>query len=410
MKLKRVLALLLVFVLALSIIACNDDLKSNDSDTNTDEEITTAESTPEESKSEDSTPESKSEDSTDAPKTIAKRTYDAADIYANSKILGRTSVQTVGLTCDHSSTGIEFNAYIEGKLTIDVTVAKGSADSRTDDCYFTLFIDGKRSETRFMANKNAKTTLELANFEEGGVHNIRFVRQTEARSALAAISSLTFTGYFEEKPANAQYYIEFMGASNTAGYGNLTDVYDATVAQLAVNQDSTQSYTYLTAKNLEADYSMLSVSGIGVVDGYRKYPIQNVFEANSYYRSQTVKYNPTRTPDLIVMAVGSNDEPKTGKPGVDLSDYRQGVIDLIMSARVTYGENVPIVWVYYTENMEYREAAKSAINACGGEDAYIYDIEILFDKTGGNNHPGLQSHIDGAEKLTNFIKEKEILK
>ena len=378
--------MLLACILALSLIACNGD-DPTATDTDTDAESTTEEST------------------TEAPKDLTTKTYTAADIYANSKILGRTSIETTGLSFDHSSAGFEFNAYIEGKLTVDVTVSKGVADSRTDDCYFTLYVDGVRNETRFKANKSTKTTLTLANFDEGGVHNIRFVRQTEGRSALATVNSLTFKGYFEEKPANAKYYIEFMGASNTAGYGNLTNVKDAATAQLAVNQDSTKSYTYLTAQEFDADYSMISVSGIGAVKGFRSYPLKAVFDANSYFRNTTAKYTPTRTPDLVVIAVGSNDESK----GTSQTEYKQGVIDLITGVRTTYEKNVPIVWIYYTENQTYRATAKAAI-ATFGTDAGIYDVEVLFDKTGGNNHPGLQSHVEGATKLTNFIKDNNILK
>ena len=393
MKIKRILTMLLACLLALSLVACNgDDPTVTDTDTDT------------ETTSEESSEESTNPPSTD--KKIVTQTYEAPDIYLNSKILGRTVIETTGLSFDHSSAGLEFNAYIEGKLTVDVTVSKGVADSRTDDCYFTLYVDGVRSETRFKANKGTKTTLTLASFDEGGVHNIRFVRQTEGRNALATVNSLTFTGYFEEKPANAQYYIEFMGASYTAGYGNLTDTStNATNAIKSIHQDSTQSYTYLTAQEFNADYSMISVSGIGVVKGSRAYPLKAVFDAQSYFRNTTEKYTPNRTPDLIVMAVGSNDQGKATH-----TEYKQGVKDLIQGARQTYGKDIPIVWVYYTDNMEYRATAKSAIAECGGQAAGIYDVEILFTKDGGNAHPSATSHVAGATKLINFIKGINILK
>ncbi len=391
MKLKHFFTILIAGLLALSLVACNGD-DPTVTDTNTYAQETTEKVT---------NPPS-------ADNKISTKTYDAGDIYSNSKILGRTVIGLDGLGFDHSSAGFEFNAYIEGKLTVDVTVSTGGEDSRTDDCYFTLFVDGVRSETRFKANKGTKTTLTLANFSEGGVHNIRFVRQTEGRSALATVNSLTFKGYFATKPTDAKYYIEFMGASNTAGYGNLTDVSDANVAQLAVNQDSTQSYTYLTAKNLEADYSMLSVSGIGVVNGYRKYPIKAIFDSQSYYRAKANPFDPTRIPDLVVMAVGSNDEKTVA--GVTTAAYKQGVIDLITGVRAKYGKDVPIVWVYYTTTQSYRTAAKAAIAELGGTAAGIYDVEVLFDSNGGNNHPSLPSHVEGATKLTQFIKDNNILK
>ena len=108
------------------------------------------------------------------------------------------------------------------------------------------------------------------------------------------------------------------------------------------------------------------------------------------------------------MAVGSNDEKSVA--GVTTSAYKQGVYDLIMTARLTYGDNIPIVWVYYTENLQYRQAAKNAIASIGGESADIYDIELLFNKLGGNSHPNLESHAQRAEDLAKFIQDKGILK
>ncbi len=386
MKAKRVLTFILACILALSLVSCNE----TDAPAGGSEAATTP---PQE---------------TDAPKVIVTKTYTATEFIGSVKTHGRTSVESVGLACDLSSSGIEFNAYVEGKLTADITVAKGNEDSLKDDCYFTVYVDGSRSEQRFMAKTGETTTLTLAEFTTGGVHNIRLIRQTEARNAIAAISAISFTGYFEDRPADAQYFVEFMGASNTAGYGNLLTGGDDKVSQLSVNQDSTQSYTYLTAQKLGVDYSMLSVSGIGVVNGYRKYPIKSIFEANSYYRNKAIKYTPARTPDLIVMAVGSNDEKSVAN--VSASAYKQGVYDLIMTARLTYGDNIPIVWVYYTENLQYRQAAKEAIASIGGENSGIYDIELLFNKLGGNNHPNLESHAERAEDLAKFIQDKNILK
>ena len=64
-----------------------------------------------------------------------------------------------------------------------------------------------------MAKNGETTTLTLAEFSTGRVHNIRLIRQTEARNAIAAISSVSFTGYFESKPADARYFVEFITAT-----------------------------------------------------------------------------------------------------------------------------------------------------------------------------------------------------
>ncbi len=391
MNIKRILAIILALMLALSLIACEGDAPDTDADT---------------VDGSDSNTESDTDSDTEEQKVIETKTYKFTEILDSLKTHGRVYPEAEGLSCDYSSAGVEFNAYVEGKLTVSVKVSKGGADSMADDCYFTLYVDGERSGERLKAAQGTSTELTLGDFAEGGVHNFRLVRQTEARNALATISEVSFTGYFEDAPEAKEYFIEFMGASNTAGYGNLAATGStATVAQKSENQDSTQSYTYLTAETLNADYSMLSVSGIGIVKGYRSYGIGKIFETKSYYRDTADMYKPVRTPDVIVMAVGSNDESK----GTTLADYQKGAYDLIMQARMTYGGNVPIVWVYYTTDKSYHDAAKAAIDAVGGEESGIYEIQLNFNKLGGNNHPDLASHKEQAAELTKFIVEKNIL-
>ena len=67
------------------------------------------------------------------------------------KTHGRTSVVSEGLACDASASGIEFNAYIEGDLKITLNISQSAhLDEKhlTNESYFTLYIDGVRSEER----------------------------------------------------------------------------------------------------------------------------------------------------------------------------------------------------------------------------------------------------------------------
>ena len=402
MKIKSLIALLLTGIFTFSMVSC-DMLKTVDVDSE-------APFIEEESTEETTDAPSSNQPNAEEPKVIVTKAYNFASILDNVKVFGRSSVVGTGIACDHVASGIEFNAYIEGKLTIDVTVAKGvdpsSSDKQlNDNCYFALFVDGVRSETRFMANKNATTTLELANFTEGGVHNIRLIKQTEPRNATSVLSKISFTGYFEEKPANAEYYIEFVGDSITAGYGNLTDKSQgAAVAQTAVNQDATKSFAYLTAQKLGVDHSTVSTSGIGVAQGWRGFTMKDLYAANSYYRSQTESYTPTRTPDVVVINLGTNDESKS----VSADTYKAAVKDLLLQVRLTYGENVPIVWAYgmMSNTTSYANSVQAAMNELGGESADLYMCKLTYDRDAGGGHPDLDAHEASATTLASFIKSK----
>ena len=398
MKAKRFISLLLTLILAFGLISCDKEEPTSDTESQVSEETSTEESTSDTNN--DKTPE--------APKVVTKK-YNFKDILDNIKVFGRTSAIGNSISCDHVASGVEFNAYVEGKLTVNVTVTKGvthagAADTRNDNCYFTLYVDGVRSETRFMANKNTTTTLELASFEEGGVHNFRLIKQTEPRNALATLDSVSFTGYFAERPADAQYYVEFIGDSITAGYGNLTDkTKGAAVAETAINQDSTKSFAYLTAQKLGADHTTVSTSGIGVSAGWRSFPMKDLYGANSYYRSKTATYTPTRTPDVVVINLGTNDESKQVTPDA----YKTAVKDLIQQVRANYG-NVPIVWGYgmMSKTASYVSSLQSAMSDLGGESAGLYMCQLTYDRDAGASHPDLAAHESSAETLSAFIKTK----
>ena len=398
MNAKRILMILLAFVLTFSLIACDSkDDKSKDTDE--------VDSTGNENNAEEST--DMEETTGEKPKEIVNKTYKLTEILDTIKVFGRTTSTAQGLTCDFTASGIEFNAYIEGKLTVSVTVSKGVSDAATDDCYFTLYVDGVRSETRFKATKSTTTTLELASFATGGVHNIRLVKQTEAKQALATLSTVSFKGYFEDAPAPAKHYVEFVGDSITCGYGNLI-ANGGSNPHAAVNQDGTQTFAYLTAQNLGVDHSMVSVTGIGVAQGYRSFTMSSYFAANSWYRSTSVKFQPTRTPDIVVINLGTNDINK----GASQSEWKSAVSALITQVRTMYGKDVPIVWVYnmMSPNTVYPQLAQEAINALGGEAAGLYMCKVTNNKAGGNGHPNLEGHKTASAELTKFIQDKKLLK
>ena len=389
MNVKRIIISIFALLLAISLVACNaDDPVVTDADTDT--------------SIADILADAESSDTTKEIKEIKERNYNLSEILDSIKTFGRTSVQGSALACDHVASGIEFNAYVEGKLNIEVTASKGEADGRADDCYFTVYIDGVRSENRLKAAASSTTTLELADFETGGVHNVRLIKQTEPMNAISTLNTLSFTGYLEDKPVDSSLYIEFLGDSITAGYGNLV-LNGASNPHNAANQDASQAFAYLTAQNLGADHSILSASGIGVYKGYRAFTMSQFYDVNSYYRSQTTKFLPQRTPDLVVINLGTNDENN----GVSLPNYKQAVYDLIMQVRMTYGENVRIVWVYgmMKSGDSFPSQVRAAIDMIGGNDTGVYMCQLEKNTQGGNGHPNLQAQASAAQQLAKFITE-----
>ena len=123
---KRFLLLVLACSLPLSLFACGgaETTTAPESDTSVGETSSQTAQTTQENDPDPSLP----------AKEIVTKTYQVTEVLDSLKPLGRTSVVPTGLACDHVASGIEFNAYIQGKLTIDITVLKGGDDAREDDC------------------------------------------------------------------------------------------------------------------------------------------------------------------------------------------------------------------------------------------------------------------------------------
>lgn len=340
------------------------------------------------------------------PPAIIHKTYNLAserDV-AKIKINGRSKVGTGGIYCDSSVSGIEFNAYVEGelKLTLNVSQSTNLNEKIRNECYFTLYIDGVRWETRLSALAG-NNTLTLANFETGAMRNVKLVKQTGAHAALCTLKSLEFTGYFGEKPADKELLVEFIGDSITVGYGNLcTDHNDPNRGQ-AIMQDGTKAFAYLTAEKLGADISSICVSGMGIAKGHRQFLADEFFDATSYYRDPSEKYTATRKPDVIVINLGTNDQNKQA----DSNELIKKVKELITLVRQKYGKDTPIVWVHgMMGNGKWQEINSVLNKQFKGEADKIYTLEISQNSDGGGGHPGLAAHESTSATLSAFIKTK----
>ncbi|MBQ1226163.1 MAG: hypothetical protein IIX75_03660 [Clostridia bacterium] len=371
---KRILAFLLLLAMCLSLFACGNTEESP-------------------------VPDTEKEDDKEEEKVIEDKTYELKDITDSLKLHGRTTVTSAGIACDHSATGIEFCAYMEGKVTLSVSAGYSSVGS-SSNTYFTVYIDGVRQEKRFNVKKGT-VTLTIANFKEGGVHNIRVLKQTESQNSLSVLKTLSFKGYFEEAPAKKDLLIEFLGDSITCGYGNLC-ANGAKDPGSALNQDATQAFAYLTAEKLGADHSLVSCSGIGVASSYSgNFVMKDFFLAESYFKSTTKKYEKTFTPDIVVINLGTNDHGKGASP----AQFKAGVKALINLVRSTYGDDVKIVWVANMMGGCMQAYSKTVIDELGGKSAGLYLCSLTENRDGGLAHPSKAAHAAAATALAKFIRD-----
>ena len=314
------------------------------------------------------------------------------DLFAeNVKVYGRSRALTGGVACDWTASGIEFRVEAEGAVTVSL-VSNAKA-------YFTLWVDGKRQTERVIA-KTGTNDLVLTTFASRGVHTVRLLKQTENLNAYCRLASLTFRGDLLDPPAARDRSIEFYGDSITCGYGNLAPNASVSDPGTADWQDGTQTYAFLAAEALGADWSMISVSGIGVTKGYREVTMPQIWRQGNYRRDAS-GYDFARVPDLVVVNLGTNDETLSA----DTSQFQKDVTDLIASIKAQYGQGQKILFVTGMMKSAYRPYILAAIEAAGGTSSGVYEFRPQqSDNAGPGGHPSLAAQKAVAAELASYIQ------
>ena len=384
---KKRVAWLLCLLMVLQLTSCSFDFpwEKNSAETESETEATQGTTT-------------ESAEATTAPrKETVMKTYQITENLDHIKVIGRSSVVSNGITCDWTASGIAFNLDCIGDVVIKLSSQSIS--------FFTVIVDGVRQDARVQV-MGADTKITIAKDLEGGVHSFMLLKQTENSNSMSVLSAISFDGEFAEKPADKSLYIEFYGDSITSGYGNLVTSTnrpsDDSSSGTALWQDGTKTYAFRTAEALDADWSMISVSGIPFSKGYTQFTMGEIMEKINYRRGDDA-YSFARKPDLVVINLGTNDQ----QCNADMEDVKLKAEAMIQTLKSRYGADQKILFVTCMMNQNCRSQLLEVIEKCGGEGSYIYEMQSFdSNRLGGNGHPNMTAHIDVAEELETYIRAK----
>ncbi len=327
------------------------------------------------------------------------RTYTLDD--SRFKPVGRTSIQGTSLGADWSGSGVEFSANCKNDVKITLTIKKIS--SYEAGSYFTVYVDGVRQEERFLA-KEGTTELTIATGLAEGDHTFGIYKQAHNVHCLVNYDKLTVEGKLNEKPADRDLYIEFIGDSITAGYGTYSA--EGTTQQYFPYSDGTQSYAFFTAEKLNADYSLLARCSWGILAVKEGENLPDVYKYICYNRNKDLyNFETARKPDVIVVNLGTNDYSK----GMVNNAFKEKTVEFIADLRAKNGQDVPIVFVFGMMNNTGYAYTMKAVREAGGEANKLYTLELPKDTSGGGNHPSVEGQMKAADKLTEFIQTKVLV-
>ena len=241
----------------------------------------------------------------------------------NVKLIGRSKLFSDTLFLSLSGSGIEFEYEGRG---LTLTFLGGSAsqipENEANYAHMAIYADDRRVADLQLSAPETKVTI--AESAERKTSVIRVIKLSECAMSLAGILPLEISEGESIRPtAGNARKIEFIGDSITCGYG--VDDEDPLHPFKTATEDVTRAYAYKTAKALDADYSMFSISGYGIISGYTGDPAVQMKDQRipDFYEFMGFSYDtlpgipaPSQIPwdftryqpDAIVINLGTNDD------------------------------------------------------------------------------------------------------
>lgn len=240
----------------------------------------------------------------------------------NVKLIGRTYPLDEALWCAFSGTGIEFD-FKGSRLSLTLLADKACEEQEAGNhARYAVYLNGERLITGILRTR--RTTLGIIDSEKPVEARVQVIKISECAMSTMGIAALeTDDGAFVSPTKQRERRIEFIGDSITCGYG--VDDENELHPFKTSTEDCTGAYAYKTAQLLDADYSLVSISGYGIISGYtataeEKVAFQTVPQYYSKlgfsYKSFADKLAPQDIewdfkqyiPQAVVINLGTNDD------------------------------------------------------------------------------------------------------
>ncbi len=333
--------------------------------------------------------------------------YKMGEIKDSIKVLGeRTGYNKDDeLIAEWSGSGFEMRVNID----------EGGSDLRIGfRCNYAarwkVLVDGKQYGER-VATSTGNKKVVVASAIPAGEHTIAIIKDTQpatSRNNYNSILSVSFNGEFLEAPAKKDMYLEFIGDGYFVGFGALGKGSSSTASKIVEETSVTSSLPYLTAQALDADYSIVAHSQIGLATKAGGYAMPALYDNRYAYRELDVRYEPERKPDAIVIHLGMDDTLTTLPMGqfiVACKNFTEDVRDYYND------QKIPVVWVYNTLYHTVRAGEIEALmKYMGGEAANVYALKLSYGANGSGStetgrYPSAEDHQKSVDILVPYLKQ-----
>ena len=341
---------------------------------------------------------------------------------AKIRYLGRVNENAAGGTMlAWPGTGV-ITAFKGTSLNVHMTVV-----DPTDINEIQVVMDGQPQDTAVTVDKSVTQFTVTA--DKDGTHDLQLIKRTEVADGKLLFSGFDSNASLVATPAVATRLIEFIGDSITAGYGTLgTGVQCPTVGSKVVNpdlEDAYKSYGSVTAQTLQADVSLVAISGRGVLINNDGSPGTNADEPTmpSVWTlldptDKTSTYDFKRPADVVVINLSTNDfsyysnkSPATVPPqAAFVAAYTKLVQDV--NSKYPHAQVVLALgpMLYDSSTVKQLSTARTYVQAVVtglGSPSNLSTIEFPANSTdvGCDYHPNVTSQANMAKALVTQVQK-----
>jgi len=296
--------------------------------------------------------------------------------------------------------------YIQAKFKgTSLTIFLNDEESGDNRNYIEVVIDDNKP-FRIKLTKKVNE-LTVADDLAPGEHTVTICKDTES-----GIGYIDFLGMKCEKllPVKKPHHkIEFIGDSITCGSGIDESDVKCDMGKWYDQHNAYLSYGPLTARQLDAQYYLSSVSGIGLIHSCCNISLTmpQAFDKMNQ-RLDTIQWDFSRyTPDVVTICLGQND----GKQ--DSARFCSAYVTFIGNIHSHYPKadivclNSPMGNEELTAMLKrYIPAIANAAHASGDKKVSYYFFSGRYND-GCGGHPGMAQHQLIADQLAGYIKGLE---
>ena len=302
--------------------------------------------------------------------------------------------------------GVQIRTRFEG-TSCSIKLKDGKND-------YNIFIDGRLHK---IIRTTSDTVYVLANDLSNKVHTLLITKRTEALFGVASFDGFILDGgkdLVKTVEIRKKRRIELVGDSYFAGFGIDGDSPDCTFSRETEN--SYMSFGSQLARKLNADYSIVAISGSGAVKNYgdslrtSEYPLPYYYE--KALMNDTLLWDFNRwQPDAVVVRLGRNDYWQKPHPKREM--FRTAYLKLINDIRRNYPNAHIFTLCSPMRKDPHCDYINSIVNELkqkkGDRKIHFIKVDVKFNENrdfGCEKHPNRFGHKKIADFLEPIIRKE----